>query len=192
MPTQRTSTYPINPLILHRWSPRALSGEAIDETDLMTLFEAARWAPSAYNNQPWRFIYAKRDTEHWDALFGLMVEFNQRWTKQAGALVVVVSNGAFEYNGKPNPTHAFDTGSAWENLALQASSMGLIAHAMSGFDYEAAREVLGIPEGFHVHAMIAIGKPGTTEDLSEDMQEQEVPSDRRPLNEIIMEGRFTA
>ena len=186
----RTPNYPIEPYILNRWSPRAMSGEEMSDEELMTLFEAARWAPSSYNNQPWRFIYAKRDTEHWEKFFNLMVEFNQNWAKNAAVLVVVVSKKTFDKNEKPSVTHAFDAGAAWENLALEAAHRGLVAHGMEGFDYEKAQRKLNIPDDHEVHAMIAIGKRGKKEDLPEKMQEMEVPSERRPLEEIVMEGSF--
>src|SRR4029079_10173110 len=112
-------------LFLDRWSPRAMSGEEISEAALMVLFEAARWAPSSYNNQPWRILYARRDTEHWPRFFNLMVEFNQSWTSTAAALVVFISKTHFDFNGEPAVTHSFDTGAAWENLALQGSLKGL-------------------------------------------------------------------
>lgn len=190
MKTSRQSTYSINPLILHRWSPRAMSGESIADEELMALFEAARWAPSSYNSQPWRFIYAKRGTEHWDRFYQLLVEFNQQWTKHAAVLVVVLSKRTFEHNAKYSETHRFDTGAAWENLALEASSRGLIAHGMQGFDYEKARKELAVPDDYDIEAMIAVGKLGKKEDLPEEMQKMETPSDRKPLSEIIMEGRF--
>lgn len=186
----RTPTYPIQSSILNRWSPRAFSGESLTDAEIMPLFEAARWAPSSYNNQPWRFIYAKRDTEHWQVLFNLMVEFNQGWAKNAAALVVVISKRTFDHNGEPSRTHAFDTGAAWENLALEASARGLIAHGMEGFDYEAARVQLNIPDDHEVHAMVAIGRPGEKQNLPLDLQEKEVMSDRRPFTEIVMEGKF--
>ena len=186
----RKVNYDIYPLILNRWSPRAMSGEELTDNEIMTLFEAARWAPSSYNNQPWRFIYAKRNTEHWKQLFDLMGEFNQAWTKNAAVLVVAVSKKTFDFSGKPSVTHSFDTGAAWENLALQATTMNLVAHGMEGFDYQKAKEVLGIPDDYQVEAMIAIGKKGKKEDLPEKMQEIEIPSDRKPLNEMVMEGKF--
>ena len=186
----RKADYPIQDYILNRWSPRAMSGEPLSDEEIMTIFEAARWAPSSYNNQPWRFIYAKRDTEHWQTLFDLMGEFNQSWAKNAGVLVVVVSAKNFEYNAKPSVTHAFDTGAAWENLALQTNSMGLVAHGMEGFDYDKAKQVLGVPDDYEVYAMIALGRPGKIEDLPQDLQEKEKPSERKSLDEIIMEGVF--
>lgn len=190
MDTNRISTHPIQPLILNRWSPRALSGESMTDEELMPLFEAARWAPSSYNNQPWRFIYAMRDTEHWNRLFSLLGEFNQGWAHKASALVVVLSKKTFDHNGEPSVTHQFDTGAAWENLALEASAHRLVAHGMEGFDYEKARRELNVPNEFDVMAMIAIGKPGKKEDLDPSLQERETPSDRKPLSEIVMEGTF--
>ncbi|MDW0149291.1 MAG: nitroreductase family protein [Nitrososphaeraceae archaeon] len=182
----------INRLFVNRWSPRAMSGEEISNDDLMGLFEAARWAPSSYNNQPWRFIYAKRNTDHWPTLISLLVEGNKIWAQNAAVIVVVISRKNFEFNEKPAITHQFDAGAAWENLALEATSRGLVTHGMQGFDYKQAREELGVPENFDVMAMIAIGKLGQKENLPLNLQEREYPSDRKPLEEIVMEGKFIA
>jgi nitroreductase len=186
----RKSTYPINPLILNRWSPRAMTGEDLDNEEIMSLFEAARWAPSSYNNQPWRFIYAKRNTEHWERMFSLLADGNKSWAKNSALLVVVISRKNFEFNEKPARTYQFDAGSAWENLALEAFSRGLVAHGMQGFDYDKARIDLVIPDDFEVMAMIAIGKKGTREGLPPELQEKEKLSDRKPLKDIIMEGFY--
>ena len=188
--TKRTSEYSINPLILSRWSPRSMTGEELGDDDIMSLFEAARWAPSSFNNQPWRFIYAKRNTEHWDRLFNLLVDVNKTWAKNAALLAVVISRKNFEFNEKPARTHQFDTGSAWENLALEASSRGIVAHGMQGFDYEKAKTELGIPADFEVMAMIAIGKRGPKENLPTELQDKEKPNERKALKDIIMEGTF--
>jgi nitroreductase len=188
--TPRQSQYDINPLLLHRWSPRAMSGEEISDTELMRLFEAARWAPSSYNGQPWRFIYAKRNSEQWGNLFNLMVDFNKSWTKNAAVLVVVISRKNFEHDEKPSVTHQFDAGAAWENLALQGETQGLVTHGMQGFDYEKARRDLSIPDTFDVLAMVAIGKPAPKEILPTDVQQREQASDRKPLSEIVMVGQF--
>jgi len=187
---KRKADHPIDNLFLNRWSPRAMTGEAISQAELMTLFEAARWAPSSYNYQPWRFLYARRDTAHWQTFFDLMVEFNQSWTSTAAVLVVFISRTHFDFNGEPAPTHSFDTGAAWENLALQGSLMGLVVHGMQGFDYERARTVLNVPEGFQVEAMCAIGRPAEPTTLSADLQEKEAPSDRRKIEQTICEGPF--
>lgn len=186
----RQPDHSIQPLILNRWSPRAMSGETIEDEELMPLFEAARWAPSSYNAQPWRFIFAKRETEHWKPLFELLVEFNQSWAKDAAALVLIISHKVFEHNGKPSDTHSFDTGAAWENLALEGSARGLVVHGMQGFDYEKAKTVCNIPDDFQVEAMVAIGKPGNKEVLPPELQIKETPSTRKPLRELIMEGKY--
>ena len=186
----RKADYPIDSVFLDRWSPRAMSGEPITEEELFTLFEAARWAPSSFNNQPWRILYARRDTGHWQLFFDLLVEFNQTWAKNAAALVLFISKTTFDHNGEPAATHSFDTGAAWENLALQGSLKGLVVHGMQGFDYDKARTTLNIPDGFNVEAMAVIGKPGRKEDLPERMQERETPNDRRKLDETAFEGPY--
>ena len=188
--SERKPSYPINPLILNRWSPRSMSGEALDDDEIMSLFEAARWAPSSYNNQPWRFIYAKRNSEHWNRFFNLLMEPNKLWAKNAAILVVVISRKNFEFNEKPAVTHQFDAGSAWENLALEASSRDIVAHGMQGFDYKKAGVELRIPPNFEVMAMIAIGKKGPKEILPAELQEKEKLTNRKPLKEIIMEGFY--
>ena len=188
--TTRTPTYNIHSLILNRWSPRSMTGEELADEVLMSLFEAARWAPSSYNNQPWRFIYAKRNTEHWDRFFNLLVDANKVWAKNAAALVVVIARKNFEFNEKPARTNQFDAGAAWENLALEATSRGLAVHGMQGFDYEKARKDLEIPDNFDVMAMIAIGKRGPKDQLPPQLQEREYPNDRKPLKEIVIEGLF--
>jgi nitroreductase len=187
---KRKADHPIDKLFLDRWSPRAMTGEPISEEDLMSLFEAARWAPSSYNNQPWRMLYARRDTEHWQIFFDLMIEFNQSWAKDAAVLVLFISKTHFVFNGEPSVTHSFDTGAAWENLALQGALKGLVVHGMQGFDYEGARTALNIPEGYDVEAMVAIGRPAAAETLPEDLRSREEPSDRRKLEETICEGPF--
>jgi len=167
-----------------------MTGEEMSDDEIFGLFEAARWAPSAYNNQPWRFIYAKRGTPEWSAIFELMVEFNKSWTKNAAAIAVVVSKKTFDHNGKPSQTHSYDTGAAWMALALEGSSRGYVVHGMQGFDYEKAQISLGIPEDHQVEAMLAIGKKAPKEALAPELREKEVPSQRRPLEEILMKGKF--
>lgn len=187
---KRIPSYPIESLILNRWSPRALSVEGIDDTTLMTLFEAARWAPSSYNGQPWLFLYAKRETPSWKSFFDLLVPFNQSWAERAAVLVVVCSRTHFAYNNEPSRTHSFDAGAACENLALQGHAIGLVVHLMEGFDYDKAAYDLNIPPLYSVQAMIALGKPGKIELLPKELQEREKPSDRKPLSSMVIEGKF--
>ena len=187
----RRPNYDISPDILGRWSPRAMTGESLSDEELYPLFEAARWAPSSYNNQPWRFIIARReDEDDFKKLYELMIEFNQSWTKDAAALVVVVSNTKMEYNGKENPTHSFDTGSAWENLAIEGARRGLVVHGMSGFDFDQAKKDLNVPDEYTVQMMFAVGKLAPKDNLPEEMQQNESPSNRRPLKEIIFKAEF--
>jgi nitroreductase len=180
----------IDRLFLDRWSPRAMSGEPLEESELAILFEAARWAPSSGNAQPWRILYARRDTPAWPTFLGLLVASNQVWAQHAAALLVFISRHVSERNGNPAVTHAFDTGAAWENLALQGTLRGHVVHGMEGFDYERARVELSIPPEFQVQAMVAIGKPGPKENLPEHLQKRESPNDRRPLEQSVCEGKF--
>ena len=187
----RQTTLPIHPLFLDRWSSRAMSGEALSETELMTLLEAARWAPSSGNFQPWRFLYARRDTDFWQAFLELLVPGNRSWAQHAGALVLVISRTYYDGDGRPCPTHSYDAGAAWQNLALQASLSNLVAHGIAGFDYERARRVLRVPDAYAVEAMIVLGKRGDETQLGESLQKREVPNDRRPLAQSVCEGPFS-
>lgn len=190
----RTADHPIDPWFLERWSPRAYTGEALPQTELMTILEAARWAPSSYNSQPWRFVYALRDTAHWEAFLALLNPFNQSWAKAAGALVVIVSNpkmlppGAKEW--VPSHSHSFDAGAAWAQLALQATKSGWAAHAMVGFDMARAAAELHVPEGWRVEVAVAIGRQGDRSLLPEQMAAREVPNGRESLGVIALEGAF--
>src|SRR5437588_9542432 len=186
----RKADFPIDQLLLDRWSPRAMSGEEISDEELMRLFEAARWAPSSFNAQQWRALYARRGTEHWPRFLELLVEGNKSWAKNVALLVLFVSRTTFEYNGEPSITHSFDTGAAWENFALQGFRQGLVVHGMEGFDYERARVELRIPDEFQVEAMAAVGKSAPKEVLPEKLQTRERPNDRRTVTESIPEGPF--
>ncbi|MBY6294382.1 nitroreductase [Nanohaloarchaea archaeon H01] len=184
---KREPDYDISPMFIHRWSPRAL-GRDMEEDELKALFEAARWAPSSYNNQSWRFIYSTYEDEEFEEFVGLLDEFNESWAEPSYALIVLASKTTFDHNGEPSVTHSFDTGSAWENLALEAASRGLVAHGMQGFDYEKAKEVLDIPEEFEVEAMIAVGSKEDESQLPEDARVE--PNGRKSMDEIVSRGSF--
>jgi nitroreductase len=190
----RTANHPIAALFLERWSPRAFTGETIADHVLLTLFEAARWAPSSYNSQPWRFLYSKRGSDSWPKFLDLLSERNQSWANNAAALVVVVSKQTFVPPGQQQPivsrTHSFDTGAAWANLALQASLAGWHTHAMAGFDVDRARTALHVPDDFRVEAAIAVGRLGDKSSLPEPLRAMENPNGRRPLSETVLEGGF--
>lgn len=188
---KRRPKHPIEPLILDRWSPRAMSGEEISPNELMRLFEAARWAPSSFNAQQWRALYARRESEHWPAFFNLLVEGNRVWAQKAAALVVFISRKNFEYNNKPSVSHSYDCGAAWQNFALQGFSQGFVVHGMEGFDYDRARIDLKIPNEFEIEAMAAVGKPGDKTALPEKLQQSESPNERRKISASICEGPFS-
>ena len=190
----RTADHPIDPLFLERWSPRAFTGEAISEAAFMTILEAARWAPSASNAQPWRFLYALRETPHWERFLGLLSESNRSWAQRAAALLVIVSNGVMRPANAAHDvasyTHSFDAGAAWAQLGLQAVRSGWHAHAMAGFDKERAFAELNVPAGYRVEAAVAIGRRGDGASLSEAQRAREVPSGRDPLSVSALEGGF--
>lgn len=186
----RTVDAPVEDLLVGRWSPRAMSGESIDQAQLLRLLEAARWAPSASNMQPWRFVYAHRETPAWESLFDLLNPGNQEWAHRAAVLVLVLSKTTSDRDGSHSVTHAFDAGAAWENLALQGTAQGLVVHGMGGFDRERARTAASVPDDYAVLAMIAVGRPGDPEVLPERLRRREVPSHRRPVREFAFEGVF--
>ena len=187
---KRQADHLIESLILDRWSPRAMSGESISPNELMRLFEAARWAPSSFNSQQWRALYAQRESQHWPVFLGLLGEGNRTWAQHAAVLVVFISRRNFDYNGEPSITHSYDCGAAWQSFALQGFSQGLVVHGMQGFDYERARTELEIPADYQVEAMAAVGKPGNPETLSEKLQKAETPNDRRKVSASICDGPF--
>ncbi len=191
----RTADHPIDPIFLERWSPRAFTGEAMPEAELMTMFEAARWAPSSYNSQPWRFVYARRDTPHWEPMLSLLNDFNRSWAKDAAVVMVLASNSLMLPLGaeKPVPSHShsLDAGSAWAQLALQATRSGWYAHGMVGFDQARAFAELDFPEGYRVEAAIAIGRKGDPGLLPEGLRAREMPSGRNPLAAQVFEGKFS-
>lgn len=190
----RKADHPIAQLFLDRWSPRAFSNEEIPVDTLMTFFEAARWAPSSYNSQPWRFVWARRGTPHFERLHGLLIGGNPGWTANAAALIVIASSETMKVPNKDEPvpshSHSFDAGSAWMALALQASLSGWYAHGMTGVDWEKTRTELKIPQGFRPECAIAIGKLGDKSTLPDFYQKVETPNGRKPLAESVFEGTF--
>lgn len=190
----RTADHDIDPVFLNRWSPRAFTAEPIPDEVLMSVFEAARWAPSAFNSQPWRFVYARRDTPTWSRLFSILIEYNQAWVNLASVLAFAVSARARHKPGaEPQPiySHSFDTGAAWAYLALQAHQLGWAAHGMTGFDPARAYEVMEIDDAdYRVEAAIAIGRPADKSVLTEAFQAQETPSQREPVSSLVFEGKL--
>ena len=190
----RTSEFDVDPMFLERWSPRAFTGEAMHHDELMALFEAAHWAPSAFNAQPWRFVYAHRDTPAWAPLLDLLIPYNQLWAKNASALAFVISDRFRRTPGgvpQPMRSHTFDAGAAWAYLALQASRSGWAAHGMAGFDVARSYEVLGVSEAdYQVEAAIAIGRIADPSVLDEAFRAREVQSPRNPISSFAFAGPF--
>ncbi len=190
----RTADHPIDRQFLNRWSPRAFTSDPIPEASLLTLLEAARWAPSSYNSQPWRFVYARRDTPHWEQFLGFLNDFNRSWAREAAAIVIVLSKSTFTPPGGaaevPAPTHSFDTGAAWAYLALQASLSGWHAHGLAGIEREKIRQALAVPDVYSIEAGVAIGRAGDKASLPEALQAREVQSQRNSLTAIASEGRL--
>ncbi|HYJ82941.1 MAG TPA: nitroreductase family protein [Allosphingosinicella sp.] len=189
----RQSDHPIDPLFLERWSPRAFDESEIPEQDLLTLFEAARWAPSAFNSQPWRFLYALRGDADWERFLDLLIPFNRSWAKSASALVYILSDSlpmTDKATGEPatSHTHSYDAGAAWVSFALQATRMGYQAHGMSGVDFDRVREELGIPQRYRVEAAAVVGRIGDPATLPEKLRAREFPSGRKPVEEFAFKG----
>ena len=185
----RTSEYPIDKQFLDRWSPRAFSDRPLTDEQVMTVLEAARWAPSASNLQPWRFFYGLRGEPQFDTLLSLLVPFNEGWAKNAGALIFITSVISFD-GSRPVITHSFDAGSAFMSLSLQAHSMGLVAHGMAGIEFEKVPTVLNLPDNLKVEAAVAIGYQGDISALPEALQKREAPSQRQPLADMVFKGHF--
>ncbi|GHA53706.1 nitroreductase family protein [Pontibacter akesuensis] len=191
MATSTENKIAVHQLIESRWSPRAFTNESVSEEQMETLFEAARWAPSAMNEQPWRFIYAtKENREAFDKLFSCLVEGNS-WAKNASALFITVAKKNYDFNGKLNSVALHDVGLATGNILLQATDMGLHVHLMGGYDAARAQVVLGIPEGFEPVAMGAVGYAGDPESLPEGLKTRELaPRQRKPLSELAFKGEW--
>ncbi|SIS39602.1 nitroreductase family protein [Salimicrobium flavidum] len=178
----RQPDYDIDDMFIERWSPRSFQEKEVPQEDLMSVFEAARWAPSSMNMQPWRFIVARTEEDR-ERFHSFVMDGNLKWCEKAPVLALIISD-------KDAATHAFDSGAAWGFLSLQARKNGLITHAMGGFYKDKAREVLEIPERYDIQALVAIGYQGEKEKLEEEMQQREQPSPRRPVEESLMEGSF--
>ena len=194
MRTNRLPDHPIEPIFLDRWSPRAFDAAPIPEADLRTIMEAGRWAPSAFNIQPWRFLYARHGDANWQAFLQFLDPGNAAWAQNASALVVLLSDTVMPGDGDrpdlPSRTHSFDAGAAWTQLALQATALGYQAHAMAGLDFDAATRALEVPERYRVEIAIAIGRRIDPATLPQELRDRESPSQRLPLHDIAFAGRY--
>jgi nitroreductase len=192
-PAGRQPDHPVAPQFPGRWSPRSFTDRALSEAEVMSLLEAARWAPSASNHQPWRLVWALRGEAAFEAIFACLTGNNPLWAGKAAVLFAVVSKDTVtnrEGAEARNRTAGFDTGAAWMSLALQAQSMGLAAHAMGGFDVDRLAAAIHLPEGHTLHCVVAVGEQGSADALPDALREREKPSGRKPLEEIARRGRL--
>ena len=192
MEKRARTDHPIHELIQNRWSPRAFAERAITPSLLSSLFEAARWAPSAYNDQPWYFIIAEREApDEFARLLSCLVAANQSWAKYAAVLAIAVARMRFAHDGSPNPHAAYDTGQAVQSLCLQATALGISVHQMGGFSPQKARELYGIPAAFEPLTAVALGYLGDPTSLPKKLSELEVaPRTRRPIRDFVFGGAF--
>lgn len=190
----RSTDHDIDPIFTERWSPRSFDGSKVEDRELNALFEAARWAPSSFNRQPWRFVYAHRDSEEWAQFLGLLMPFNAGWAAKASVIVFIISDTLIQLPGRESPevsrSHSFDAGAAWASLALQATRIGLSTHGLAGVDFERARIELGVPEDFHIEAGIVIGRRAASGALPEPLRAREAPSSRNPVISFAWKARF--
>lgn len=190
MENTRKSHYLVDPLFINRRSSRAFSQEPLAHDKLMSLFEAARWSPSSYNNQPWRFVYSQKGMPEWQQFFELLDAFNQSWVGKANVLVIVVTKKTFDLNGQPNTAASYDVGAACQSLLLQAHLNKINSIILGGFDTSKATQFLHLSQEYQPEVMIALGNPGTKADVVEKFQSKEVFSDRKPLEQLVFKGSF--
>lgn len=187
----RLADHPIDELFLTRVSTRAFDlNKKVSKDDLMSCFEAARWAPSSFNNQPWRFVYAEKGSKAYEAMIGSMVPFNQNWCKNAPVIILIVSRKQMTHNNSNARTHSLDTGFAYASFVLQAHAKGLATHALDGFNHDVLKSYFKINEVYQIEALLTLGYPGDVESLPSDLKAKEVPTDRFKIESFISEGEF--
>lgn len=188
----RQSMKGVHRLLIDRWSPRAFDQTSIEERELEIIFEGAGLAPSAFNYQPWRFLYAHRESAEWGRFLALLNPFNRGWAQNASVLVFIISDTTMDQGeaASLSHSHSFDAGAAWAQLALQATALGLHAHAMTGIEFDRIRTELNVPPHFRIEAAVAIGRRASPETLPEALREKEIPSGRKPVDEIAIAGSF--
>jgi nitroreductase len=182
------------PLFHTRWSPRSFSDREVSAADLAKVFEAARWAASSYNEQPWRFLAGTRGSQAYQKIFDTLISFNQLWAKAAPVLILGTAKTTFSHNGTPNQSARYDLGAASSYLTLQAAGLGLVTHQMAGFDADAARKAIGIPDDYLIGAVIALGYQGEPAALPTEqlVAAETAPRSRKPLKDIVFSGWETS
>ena len=184
--------HPIEDAIKNRWSPRAFSSRMVEPEKMSSLLEAARWAPSSYNEQPWYFLVAsKEDEAEYKKMLSCLAETNQQWARLAPVLMISVARMRFEKNGKPNRHAYHDVGLAVANMIFEATALGLFVHQMAGFSPEKVKELYTVPDDFEPVAAVAIGYAGEIDDLPEDFRAKETaPRQRKPLDSFVFQGMW--
>ena len=182
---ERKFNYKILPEIEKRWSPRAFSNERVSRDDLYAILEAASYAPSCFNEQPWRFVLAD-DEQYLKKMRSVLFSSNLEWAEKAPVLLLIVAKKTFEQNNENNFWHMFDAGTAWGYLSLEAQKRGLITHAMGGFNREKARKVFNIPTDYEIITVVAIGKYGSIDQLNDDLKLREKPNTRKDIGELLL------
>lgn len=192
MTRQNQTAFPVHDLLKSRWSPRAFADKPVEPEKLRSIMEAARWAPSSSNEQPWRYIVStKDDTTNYARIFDCLVEGNKLWAKSAPVLMISVGTKTFTRNGKPNRFSGHDVGQASAMLSIQATALGLYVHQMGGFDAEKARQEFNIPETAEAMTAIALGYLGDPATLPEDLRKRELtPSPRKPITDFVFTGQW--
>jgi nitroreductase len=187
-----STEFPVIDLIKNRWSPRAFSGDSVEEEKIMSLLEAARWAPSCFNEQPWNFIiFKKENNDEFNKIIEVLSPRNKLWAKDAPLIMLSVAKTNFEGNGKTNRHALHDVGAAVTNLTLQATSMGIYVHQMAGFDSEKAKQLFNIPEGYEPVSAIAIGYYGSIEELPDEFKKAESSKrSRKPVSDFVFKGKW--
>lgn len=185
---------PIHDLIANRWSGRAYdASQGVSKEQVISLLEAARWAPSCFGDQPWRYVVCNKaeNLQAWQAAFDCLVPGNQGWAVSAPVLLLICADTLFSHNDKPNKWAPYDTGAATENLCLQATALGLMAHQMGGFDADKARTAFKVPERYQILAMVTVGYQADVESLTGETKERETAArSRKPLNELFFNGQW--
>jgi len=187
-----TTDHPVHDFIVKRWSPRAFSDKPVSPEVLRSLFEAARWAASSYNDQPWAYLVAtKDDKENFSKILSVLMDMNAAWAKHAPVLAISVARQHFKHNGSQNPVAQHDVGAANAQLTMEATSRGLVVHQMAGFHHDKVRQLFGIPESWEPVSAMAIGYPGDPESLPEQLRKTELaPRTRKPLSDFVLSGRW--
>lgn len=185
---------PVHDVIASRWSGRAYDAtKSVSKDQVISLLEAARWAPSCFGDEPWRYVVSNKadNLPAWQAAFDCLVPGNQGWAVNAPVLLLICADTLFRHNDKPNKWAAYDTGAATENLCLQATALGLMAHQMGGFDADKARQTFKVPERYQILAMVTVGYQAAVEGLAEDVKERELAArSRKPLGELFFDGAW--